>query len=788
MYRYAVSYLRGRDEAWVARFLYELRRRLDASKGPQFTRVLAPAPQPPDARHSPPAESPGVATADVVLALCSPAYFSEGPADQDWAVLAHRQTLGQARTGTAPRTALPLLWEPIPQRLPEPVAAADVLTAGQPPEYRSLGLALLTMQAPRYRGALDEVLSAIVAHMNEAVRSGTTAPPLADRSAGEPPRALAVDDGVFTEEFRKHLAPAVPAPRIPRTLVADDGADGTVPAELLPELGRRLLLVGPLGAGHSTELARLAGQALDALPHTPAGSARAPWGCRIPFVLSARSGALPDLDGLVPALAPGAAPREPAGWAARQLRAGHAFVAVDDLDAVPSRNRTAVWESLLRLLRTHPQAPCVIATNGATVPWDRLGSEFRTVRLRALAPAGVRALLDSLGAGGERRTARALTRRLDEDPVLSGVAGRPAAAAAIWRASRAHALPGPPPRHQLLRAGISAGWRRARPEPGGVPPVREDGAAVPDSVLRTACGGLAVATLDMDGARIPLRTALDALRERGTRAAGAAPAPERLLAALADRTGTLYQPGPDTVAFSDPAVRTFLAAHHLAGAEHADAARLLARSGSPELEELLGELRAARTGTEPRGLLTSGHRPPRRLPAARPARPAPARRALVRSAGELRALAASGGPGGHELWCEGTVEGLDELLPRLRGLRALVLADDPARTALPPLDGCPSLRALRVVRCPALTDWTALASSTVMFLTLEPWPDEPIPEGLDDMPWLSQVDLVPAEARPTARAGAHTVPRPGGTPRPGAGFPGVRVVRPGRSRGGNLQH
>ncbi|MGM0364453.1 large ATP-binding protein, partial [Streptomyces griseoaurantiacus] len=450
MYRYAVSYLRGRDEAWVARFLYELRRRLDASKGPQFTRVLAPAPQPPDARQSPPAESPGVATADVVLALCSPAYFSEGPADQDWAVLAHRQTLGQARTGTAPRTALPLLWEPIPQRLPEPVAAADVLTAGQPPEYRSLGLALLTMQAPRYRGALDEVLSAIVAHMNEAVRSGTTAPPLADRSAGEPPRALAVDDGVFTEEFRKHLAPAVPAPRIPRTLVADDGADGTVPAELLPELGRRLLLVGPLGAGHSTELARLAGQALDALPHTPAGSARAPWGCRIPFVLSARSGALPDLDGLVPALAPGAAPREPAGWAARQLRAGHAFVAVDDLDAVPSRNRTAVWESLLRLLRTHPQAPCVIATNGATVPWDRLGSEFRTVRLRALAPAGVRALLDSLGAGGERRTARALTRRLDEDPVLSGVAGRPAAAAAIWRASRAHALPGPPPRHQLL--------------------------------------------------------------------------------------------------------------------------------------------------------------------------------------------------------------------------------------------------------------------------------------------------------------------------------------------------
>ncbi|WP_329141187.1 large ATP-binding protein [Streptomyces sp. NBC_00670] len=782
MYRYAVSYLRGRDEAWVARFLYELRRRLDASKGPRFTRVPAPAPQ--DARHTPPAESPGVATADVVLALCSPAYFSEGPADQDWAVLAHRQTLGQARTGTAPRTALPLLWEPVPQRLPEPVAAADVFTAGQPPEYRSLGLALLTMQAPRYRAALDEVLATIVAHMNEAVRSGTTAPALRDRSAGEPPRALAVDDAVFTEEFRKHLAPAVPAPRIPRTLVAGDGTDETVPAELLPELGRRLLLVGPLGAGHSTELARLAGQALDAVPHTAAGADRAPWGCRIPFVLSARSGALPDLDGLVPALAPGAAAREPAGWAARQLRAGHAFVAVDDLDAVPSRNRTAVWESLLRLLRAHPEAPCVIATNGATVPWERLGSEFRTVRLRALAPAGVRALLDTL-ADGERRLSGALTRRLDEDPVLSGVAGRPAATAAIWRASRAHTPPGPPPRHQLLRAGISAGWRRARPEPGGVPPVREDGAAVPDSVLRTACGSLAVATLDMDGARIPLRTALDALRDRGTRAAGAAPAPDRLLAALADRTGTLYQPGPDTVAFSDPAVRTFLAAHHLAGVEPADAARLLARSGSSELEALLGELRAARDRKEPRGILTDGHRPLRRLPAARPVAPAPARRAVVRSAGELRALTGAGCP---ELWCEGAVEGLDEMLPHLPGLRTLVLADDPARTALPPLDACPSLRALRVVRCPALTDLSALVSSTVMFLTVDPWPEGPIPEGLYDMPWLSQVDLVSPGARPSARAGAHAAPRPGGVPRQGAVFPGVRVVRPGRARGGNLQH
>jgi hypothetical protein len=610
--------------------------------------------------------------------------------------------------------------------------------------------------------------------MTETVAGGAAAPPLEDRSVGGLPRALAVDDGVFTEEFRKHLAPVAPAMRVSRTLTTaagpDAGAGETVPAELLPELGRRLLLVGPLGSGHSTELARLAEQALAAAPHPPAGTDRAPWGCRIPFVLSARSGALPDLDGLVPALAPGAAPREPAGWAARQLRAGHAFLAVDDLDAVPPRNHTAVWDSLLRLLRAHPQAPCVIATNGTTVPWERLGTEFRTVRLRPLDPAGVRSLLVSLAAGNDRRVSRPLLRQVDTDPVLTEVAGRPAAAAAIWRAAGAHARPGLPPRHQLLRAGVSAVWRRARQESArGRTAARDEAALVPDSVLRTACGSLAVATLDMDGSRIPLRTALDALRERNTRTAGAAPAPERLLAALADRTGTLFQPGPDTVAFADPAVRTFLAAHHLAGAQGTDAARLLARSGSAELAELLRELRAAADGGGPRSVLTVAGRPSRRLSAGRArGRPSAPRPAVVRSADELRTLAGSGA-GVPELRCEGPVGALDDLLPRLPGLRTLVLADDPELTALPVLDSCRALRSVRVLRCPALRDLTSLASSAVMFLTVDPWPDRLSTENLRGMRWLSHVDLVPVVPRSSGAA----VPRQSGA------FPSVRVARPG---------
>ncbi|MGW2517175.1 large ATP-binding protein [Streptomyces sp. NPDC001617] len=782
VYRYAVSYVRGRDEAWVARFLDELRRRLDAVDGPVFHR-LVPPPDPSGAADGRGGQDRtyGVETADIVLALCSPAYFNEGPAHQDWAVLTLRRNLGQARTGTAPQPALPLVWEPVERRLPGPVAAADTFSAGQPPEYRSLGLALMTMQAPRYRGALDRVLDGIVARMTALAEGTAPAPELDDRSAGSPPDALAADDTAFTERFRKEVAPVLPAMPVARTLRDRGSGDAQEPppaepgtaTERLPELGRRILLVGPTGAGHSTELARLAGQALDDPGRGPAGAGRAPWGCRIPFLLSARSGALPRLNGMVPTLAPLAAPQEPAGWAARQLRSGRAFLAVDDLDAVPEGNRAAVWNQLLRLLDAHPQAPCVIATNGTGVPWARLGDAFRVVGLSPLSPDGVRTLLASLTAAtAEDRQARALlTRQLDMDPLLVGVSTRPAAVAALVRAASGPGRPGPVPRHRLLRAGVSAVWRRSReaqPGPAGPPVPGLTADQVPDSVLRAASGRLAVATLGLDSSRIPLRTALGALRDPG---ASDAASPERLLAALADRAGVVFRPGPDTVAFPGPEVRTFLAAYHLAHAPGTNTDELLLRHPSPGLRKLLDQLRAAESdnGTS-RSVLAPPGRPPRRLPAMSPRPRASVRRVRVRSSAEVRALLRAGTPV-PELCCSGPVEGLAEALPRLPGLRSLVLTDDPALVALPELDACRSLRSVRILRCPNLRDLTALETSAVMFLGIDPWPDLPVPDALRRAPWLSGVDLVahgpgPGPSGPTVPAA-----------RPGTGFPEVRIRR-----------
>ncbi|MGK3936928.1 large ATP-binding protein [Streptomyces caeruleatus] len=803
VYRYAVSYAHGRDEAWVARFLDELRRRLETGEGPRFHRLVPPA----SSDGSREERSYGTGTADVVLALCSPAYFNEGPAQRDWAVLALRRSLGQARTGVAPQLALPLIWEPVERRLPGPVATADVFSAGRPAEYRSLGLALLTMQAPRYRQILDRVLDGIVARMTEMVTAGAPAPELDERFAGEAPDALSADDAAFTERFRKEVVPVLPPLPIARTLVSRGPADAgnapehALPTELLPHLGRRILLVDPAGAGHSTELARLAGRALDdgvpeqvaggtapgrvtaellpeapgrrpranGAPAPPTAADRAPWGCRIPFVLSARSGALPRLDGMVPTLAPLTAAQEPAGWASRQLRSGRAFLAVDDLDAVPAGNRAAVWEWLLNLLETHPDAPCVIATNGTGVPWSRLGDAFRVVGLRPLTPDDIRALVDSRAAASpEDRQARgALLPRCDSDPLLAGVADRPAAAASLLRATRTAAQPARIPRHRLLRAGVSAVWRRPRVETTAPPVPGLAATPVPDSVLRAASGRLAVATLGLDGSRIPLRTALSALRETGTSDSAS---PERLLAALADRAGVVFRPGPDTVAFPNPEVRTYLAAHHLAHAPGTDTDTVLRRHPSDELAALLAELRATETATGPvRSVLATPGGPPRRLSAGSPPPRTAVRRAGVRSSAEVRTLLRAG-TAIPELRCTGPVDGLAEALPRLPGLRSLVLMDDPSLVALPELAGCRSLRSVRVLRCPNLRDLTALESSAVMFLDIDPWPDLPLPDGLHRALWLSRVTLVTAGPRA----------RPAGTPPPqgtGTVFPEIRIRR-----------
>jgi hypothetical protein len=738
---YAVSYLHGRDEAWVARFLDDLNTRLAALPGATFVRWTARTPGP---------ASPGVATADLVLALCSPAYFTEGPADADWAVLAHRTSLERAR-GRSPRIVLPLLWEPMAQRLPDVVAEADGFTARQPPEYRSLGLALLTMQAARHRAVLDEVLADLTRWFAESRATAPELPGGTDPapSVGELPRALAADDARFTALFRAraHIpGPAGEPEPLPRRLRRRAGSgQRTEDSAALAAAGRRLLLVGPAGSGRSVELRALARRVMRA-------GGGAPWDCRTAFLLPAHSGALPPLDGLVPVVAPALTAQEPAGWAARQLHEGRALLAVDGLDRAPAHRRTAAWEWLLRTAAAHPQAPIVVETNGTSVPWHRLEGVFAPVFLEPLTAAARARLLGPQAPVAKAPPDSAAVDGAAAEGPSPDAAGPPGGSllesATIWPAAveavRRHGSRG---QLDLLRAAVTAAWRQEDEEDL---PVRS---RVRDSVLRAAAGGLAVATLPDGGAPLPVGRALAVLEALHVGGSAGPVTADRLLAALADRAGLLYAPAPGTVAFSHEAARVLLAAEHLAARPGPETERALAvhagLTGTDRLARLVAELSVPRrsAGRLP-GLLEHGVNggQGRRL-TARPV-PAAVRDAprVVRTSDALWRLA--GQESVTEVHCHGPLDGLETALAALPGLRALVIADHPGLTAVPDLARLTALRSLRLINCPALRDVRTVARSALTFLTVDPWRENFDLAPLAAAPWLRRVDLITPGAVP----------------------------------------
>lgn len=814
-FSYAVSYLRGRDEAWVARFLADLERRLDAMSPVRFTR------RPADGAAD--TASGGLAEADVVLVLCSPAYFAEGPADADWAVLAHRTSLEHARGRTGAGTVLPLLWEPIAQRLPDAVAEADTFSAGQPPEYRTLGLALLTMQAARHRAVLDQVLDNLTRRMVAAVPAD--AGPVAPADLPDVlPQALASDDSRFTALFRAQASGPGPygsPPRSPERAVRwrEGAAERRAACAELAAVGRRLLLVGPAGSGRSRELGALAHRILSR-------GGPGPWECRVAFRIPAATGALPSPDGIVSVAAPALASHEPAGWAARQLRAGTALLAVEGLDRAPQHLRASAWEWLLRTAETFPRAAFVVETNGTSVPWHRVGA-FTPVLLEPLAPAD-RLRLPGLGSPAQSGTAasgrqgpagtdadRARSESADsaagmetsaaDQPraaqsgaagdLLHDVAAWPGAAQAVRRA--AGALPGRGGRARVLRAAVAANWRPDSEAANSRTRVR-------DSVLRAAAGGLAAATLaagpesrphqpagpgpagrtgasaasDLPVPPAPpvltIGTALDALD--GLRAGGAAGVPpDRILAQLADEAGLLYAPEPGAVAFTTDAVRYLLAAEHLVAHPGPAGDRLLAahtaRTGSDELALLVAELSVGRTSLpNVPGLLEHAVTGRRLTADPLPSAVPDATPVVVRSLDELLRLA--GGPAVPELWCQGPLDarpgsgaqpgtpdaglagGLESALAAVPGLRSLVIADHPGLKAVPELGRCAALRSLRLVNCPGVLDVEAVARSGLMFLSVDPWRESFDLAPLGRSRWLRRVELGTAGAPPGAPAHA----------------------------------
>lgn len=571
---YAVSHVET-SEAWVARFLSDLRQELERQAPGAFVRVGEGA----DGTGGDGLR--GARTADVLLSLCSPAYFGDERVGREWAVAVQRRTLGRARTGVTPQTVLPVLWEPLPQRLPSAAAEADSLPADAlPAVYRLDGLAQLTMQAPRLRSEYRAVVSAVAGRL-VASAAGRTPPPLPpEDTVADLPAPFAADDAAFTRRFRELLretplpfdgGPAVDVPR--RAAPVGAGSAAALLREQLPDLGRRLALLGPRGSGRRRELAWLARSVLEEEP----GSG--PWGCEVALELTVRPGGMPAVADLVQAVAPRLRAEEPAGWTARQLRSGRALVTLAGLETLPAKGREAVWEWLLRLLTDYPASPCAVACDGVRLPWHRLDGSWARVRLEPWSRQDVGAFLGLAGRAGpgghdqDGRTARALAGLLESDPVLGGLLAWPASATGVWAAAREGDLsPGARPR--LLEAALSAVWLPGDGEAG-------EGAARPaarsgEGGLRAAAGRLALAAARDDLGVLPWETAAEAV-DGGSQAQG-----RELLEALAERSGVLWQPGPGMVAFAHEALRDCLAASALAALGPAESVRRLGGLPRPE--------------------------------------------------------------------------------------------------------------------------------------------------------------------------------------------------------------
>lgn len=225
--------------------------------------------------------------------------------------------------------------------------------------------------------------------------------------------------------------PGVEDGTVPVRRAVSTTAAGASVASLLAHHGR-LLLLGPAGAGKSTQLVALAHALAQNRPDLPAQLRG-----RIPFFLPLRSLAdrdFPDPRGLIAYAAPNFAHEAPAKWAGRVLRTG-AVLICDGLDELP-RGRRRDFFSWLRafvrdfddgagvavLLSSRPAAvrapngdPLVATREWPTATLDPLDSSSRNTVISTYA----------LGKGADSRTTERTVAALHGNAALHELAANP---------------------------------------------------------------------------------------------------------------------------------------------------------------------------------------------------------------------------------------------------------------------------------------------------------------------------------------------------------------------------
>ncbi|MFF3686975.1 TIR-like protein FxsC [Streptomyces sp. NPDC002187] len=323
--------------------------------------------------------SRAIGSCKTLVALYSPAYFRSQYCGKEWSAFAGRLARYREETDVWPPALVPVIWEPVPERLlPQEVQAIQYAEPRTGPTYLEHGLLHLMRSDPKSAEYRDVVRSIAERVQFAADRFNLASMPDSfDLSAikGCFPVELAADDGfersylaaLAARHSRVHIfgadvgqAAGMPLSAVYTGLTAIGGGENgaRVPAEQLFEADRRrVLLRGAPGSGKTTLLQWLAVHA---------------HGTYVPFPLPVRTlvrdgGRLPVPAQFLDAVGSVAGAESPPGWAERVLAAGRGLLLVDGLDEVDQAARDGVRLWLADLLAAYPDTLCVVTCRPSAI-------------------------------------------------------------------------------------------------------------------------------------------------------------------------------------------------------------------------------------------------------------------------------------------------------------------------------------------------------------------------------------------------------------------------------------
>lgn len=300
-----------------------------------------------------------------------------------------------------------------------------------------------------------------------------------------------------------------------------------------------------------------------------------PWWRLLPFFLRLRDcpeGRLPTVDELPQAIARTAG-KAPEGWVRQKLNAGAALLLVDGIDEIPPDVRCQLHEDLDELTRVYPKTP-LIATGRPLAVRDPFWAQLFKHRLvvEPMMHHDISTFIERWHEAPAARTsqpasdAAALSHQVLSTPALFQLAQTPLLCAAICYLHQLEGEALPRRAFQLYDAICRQLVHQLdvdRLKKNGYEQLVPALAGLDANEKLSLLARLALAMMRDEQAILPVESGCRVVKE-GLAALGKSNPPDKVLAALQERSGVLRGASAAMVEFSHNALKTYLAAKRLA--------------------------------------------------------------------------------------------------------------------------------------------------------------------------------------------------------------------------------